>query len=146
MVALPKGSVTRLPTEHGYCVIWTTTPWTIPANQALNMHPEFDYALVATERAGVPTLLILAEALVEACLARYGLQGTVIATCKGAALSEVNFRHPLATTDAGYDRLSPLNQFCCNGIDVQRLARIAQYFRDSIYKLRCPGTTAGYKC
>ena len=101
-------SLTQLPTNHGYCVIWTTTPWTIPANQALNMHPEFDYALVATERAGVPTLLILAEALVEACLARYGLHGTVIATCKGAALSEINFRHPLAATDAGYDRLSPV--------------------------------------
>ena len=98
----------QLPTDHGYCVIWTTTPWTIPANQALNMHPEFDYALVATERAGVPMLLILADALVEACLTRYGLQGTVIATCKGAALSEVNFRHPLAATDAGYDRLSPV--------------------------------------
>lgn len=98
----------RLPTDHGYCVIWTTTPWTIPANQALNMHPEFIYALVQTERNGVPTLLILAEALVEACLSRYGLAGEIIATCPGAALSLVNFRHPLAALDSGYDRLSPV--------------------------------------
>ena len=43
----------RLPTDFGYAVIWTTTPWTIPANQALNMHPEYIYALVQTERNGV---------------------------------------------------------------------------------------------
>ena len=40
-------------------MIWTTTPWTLPANQALNVHPEFDYALVDTERG----LLILAAEL-----------------------------------------------------------------------------------
>jgi len=34
-----------LPAQQGYVVIWTTTPWTIPSNQALNMHPEFIYAL-----------------------------------------------------------------------------------------------------
>ncbi|WP_312200352.1 class I tRNA ligase family protein, partial [Stutzerimonas balearica] len=52
-------------------VIWTTTPWTIPANQALNVHPEFVYALVDTgER-----LLVLAEELVESSLQRYGLAG-----------------------------------------------------------------------
>src|SRR5918999_1739087 len=38
-----------LPAKPGYAVIWTTTPWTLPANQALNVHPEFDYALVETE-------------------------------------------------------------------------------------------------
>src|ERR687896_162637 len=39
----------RLPDKPGYAVIWTTTPWTLPANQALNVHPEIDYALVETE-------------------------------------------------------------------------------------------------
>ncbi|MDY7575861.1 isoleucine--tRNA ligase [Actimicrobium sp. CCI2.3] len=97
-----------LPTERGYCVIWTTTPWTIPANQAMNVHPEFDYALVHTTRNGEPLLLILALDLVEACLKRYGLEGSVIATCKGEALSLIAFRHPLADTDPGYDRLSPI--------------------------------------
>ena len=97
-----------LPPGAGYVVIWTTTPWTIPANQALNMHPEFDYALVQGERNGAPILLILAEALVESCLARYGMTGRVIATCKGTALSLIEFHHPLAQIDAGYDRLSPV--------------------------------------
>ena len=40
----------QLPHEHGYAVIWTTTPWTLPANQALNVHPDIDYALVDTQR------------------------------------------------------------------------------------------------
>ena len=79
-------------------VIWTTTPWTIPANQALNVHPEFTYALVDTgER-----LLLLAEDLVADCLARYGLEGKVVATADGATLEMINFRHPF------YDRLSPI--------------------------------------
>jgi isoleucyl-tRNA synthetase len=97
-----------LPTQTGFLVIWTTTPWTIPSNQALNMHPEFDYALVQTERDGKPMLLILAKALVENCLQRYGLEGKVIATTKGERLSMVKFHHPLATIDKGYDRLSPV--------------------------------------
>ncbi|MEA3251220.1 MAG: isoleucine--tRNA ligase [Pseudomonadota bacterium] len=79
-------------------VIWTTTPWTIPANQALNVHPAFSYALVDTgER-----LLLLAEELVESCLARFGLHGQVIATTKGEALDLIEFRHPF------YDRRSPI--------------------------------------
>lgn len=89
LAALPKPAAV---------VIWTTTPWTIPANQALNVHSEFNYALVDTgER-----LLLLAEDLVEDCLARYGLQGEVLATAPGTALEMINFRHPF------YDRLSPV--------------------------------------
>jgi isoleucyl-tRNA synthetase len=98
----------RLPTERGYVVIWTTTPWTIPANQALNVHPEIDYALVQTERNGEALLLLLAKDLVESSLQRYGLEGKIIATTKGEALSLINFRHPLAAADKGYDRLSPI--------------------------------------
>ena len=98
----------KLPTNQGYCVIWTTTPWTIPANQALNVHPEFDYALVQTSRNGEALLLILAKDLVEACLQRYGLTGEIIATCKGEALSLLNFKHPFADADPGYHRYSPI--------------------------------------
>ena len=79
-------------------VIWTTTPWTIPANQALNIHPEIDYALVDVgER-----YLILAQDLVSSCLQRYGLDGRIVATAKGAALDRLSFRHPF------YDRQSPV--------------------------------------
>ncbi|NYE61422.1 isoleucyl-tRNA synthetase [Duganella sp. 1224] len=98
----------KLPTDNGYIVIWTTTPWTIPSNQALNVHPEVIYSLVQTERDGQPLLLILAQDLVESCLARYKLEGVTIATAHGAAFDGVSFRHPLYAADPFYDRLSPV--------------------------------------
>ena len=89
----------RLPEGPGYAVIWTTTPWTLPGNQALNVHPEFTYNLVRTERG----LLILAADLRESCLDRYGLkQRVVLGACKGAALEGIAFRHPF------YDRVAPV--------------------------------------
>ena len=90
--------------KDAFAVIWTTTAWTIPANQALNLNPALEYALVDTERG----LLVLAASLVDRCMARYGLQGTVLATTPGEKLGGLNFRHPLAHVDAGYDRLSPV--------------------------------------
>lgn len=89
---------------ESFAVIWTTTAWTIPANQALNLNPALDYALVHTERGQ----LVLAATLVEKCLARYGLQGHVVATTKGEKLGGIQFRHPLAHVHEGYDRLSPV--------------------------------------
>jgi isoleucyl-tRNA synthetase len=82
-----------------HAVIWTTTPWTIPANQALNVHPELVYALVQTTRG----VLVLAADLVGACLKRFGLEGTVIATAKGAALEGIAFAHPF------YERAAPMH-------------------------------------
>ncbi len=97
LAALPAG-------KSGFAVIWTTTAWTIPANQALNAHPELTYALVDTPKG----CMVLAESLVEKCLERFGLQGTVIATAKGEQLGGLNFRHPLYDADKGYRRLSPV--------------------------------------
>jgi len=88
----------KLPDKPGFAVIWTTTPWTIPGNQALNAHPDFSYHLVDTERG----LLILAADLQQSCLARYKLTGTTLAACKGADLEGIAFRHPF------YDRLAPV--------------------------------------
>jgi isoleucyl-tRNA synthetase len=90
--------------KDAFAVIWTTTAWTIPANQALNAHPELTYALVDTERG----LLVLAQDLVAKCLERFGLTGTVLATANGKALAGINFKHPLSAVDAGFDRLSPV--------------------------------------
>jgi hypothetical protein len=86
-------------------VIWTTTAWTIPANQALNLNPELEYALVDTPRGYV----VLAASLVEKALARYKLEGQVVATTKGGKqLGGLQFRHPLYDVDAAYRRLSPV--------------------------------------
>jgi isoleucyl-tRNA synthetase len=91
-------------TKPAFAVIWTTTAWTIPANQALNLNPELEYALVDTERG----LLILASTLVEKCMARYQLHGTVIATAKGEKLAFLKFKHPLHDVHPGYQRMSPV--------------------------------------
>lgn len=97
-------SLGQLPKSEGMAVIWTTTPWTIPSNQALNVHPEIDYALVDTAKG----LLILAKDRTEACLKEYGLEGQVIATCKGHALAGLEFHHPLSNAHEGFDRRSPI--------------------------------------
>ena len=103
---LPGGAASA---KKAFVVIWTTTAWTIPANQALNAHPELDYALVDTPRG----VLLLGASLVDKCLERFQLKGTVIVTAKGEALRGLVFRHPLYDVDAtqnefGYKRLAPL--------------------------------------
>ena len=90
--------------KEAFIVIWTTTAWTIPANQALNVNPDLEYSLVDTERG----LLIVASALVEKCLARWKLEGSVVATAQGKALDHMPFKHPLAHVDKGFDRISPV--------------------------------------
>ena len=90
LAAPPEGAIAA--------VIWTTTPWTIPANQAINVHPDVEYALVATRRGH----LVLAADLVERCLERFGLDGKPIAKAKGTTLDRVAFRHPF------YDRAAPV--------------------------------------
>ena len=90
--------------KDAYAVIWTTTAWTIPANQALNLNPDLDYALVDTERG----ILLLAASLVDKCMERYQLIGTVLATTAGKHLALINFKHPLYDVDVGYRRLSPV--------------------------------------
>ncbi len=87
-----------LQAKPGQLVIWTTTPWTLPANQALNMHPELVYSLVDMGN----KYLLLAQERVKPCLESYELEGKELATTKGAALEGIAFKHPF------YDRLSPV--------------------------------------
>ncbi|MGP1693116.1 MAG: isoleucine--tRNA ligase, partial [Giesbergeria sp.] len=95
--------------KDAFAVIWTTTAWTIPANQALNLNPDLTYALVDTARG----VFLMAESLVESCLTRWGLEGLVLALAPGKALAGLEFEHPLydvASEDGshGYQRLSPV--------------------------------------
>lgn len=93
-----------------YAVIWTTTPWTLPANQAVSVNAELEYDLIQTSKG----LLILARELAEKTLARYAEENTsVIGSCKGDALRGLLLQHPFdnrqvpvitgdhVTTDAG---------------------------------------------
>jgi isoleucyl-tRNA synthetase len=87
---------TSSPPASAYAVIWTTTPWTLPGNQAIAAGAEVEYELVATERGA----LILAAALREACLARYKLASkAILGRATGVALEGLLFRHPFIERD-----------------------------------------------
>jgi len=74
-----------------YAVIWTTTPWTLPANRAVAVHPEFIYDLVRTPKG----VLIVARDLAEAAIKRYGFDAVeTVAQISGAALEGLQLRHP----------------------------------------------------
>ncbi len=85
--------------EPVFAVIWTTTPWTLPANQAVSVHPEIDYVLVHFS-AG---FLILAKDLAQKCLESYQLKEyQIVAQFKGAELENLQLEHPF------YDRIVPV--------------------------------------
>jgi isoleucyl-tRNA synthetase len=120
--------ISQLGEHPGAIVIWTTTPWTLPANQALNLHPEITYALLETHALGthapgthppgtqppgtqppgdVSRWLIVATDRAETCLKDWALEGVVRATAPGSSLSGIGFAHPLSTHPA-YHRSSPV--------------------------------------
>ncbi len=70
--------------------IWTTTPWTLPANMAVSLNGELDYVLIE----GQGRALLVAEALAQSCALRFGLPAlTVLGRCKGAALENQLLQH-----------------------------------------------------
>jgi isoleucyl-tRNA synthetase len=96
--------------EDAFAVIWTTTPWTLPANQAVSVNPELNYDLIQTSKG----LLILVHDLADKSLARYVEVDTkVLGSCKGKSLEGLDLQHPFdnrkvpiicgdhVTTDAG---------------------------------------------
>jgi len=81
-------------------LIWTTTPWTLPANLAIALHPQYDYVAVETKEHGV---LILAEGLLYVCMDTFGITDfNVLISFKGKDLERLKAKHPL------YDRPSVL--------------------------------------
>lgn len=81
-------------------IIWTTTPWTIPANLAIALHPGLKYAAVET---GDNEVMILAEGLLDLCMDTFGIETyEVIKLFKAAELENLEARHPL------YDRPSKI--------------------------------------
>jgi isoleucyl-tRNA synthetase len=84
-------------------VIWTTTPWTIPANQAVSLGAELDYSLVQADVGAGPERIILASAMVEGVMARWDVAGyQVLAQCTGAQLEHLALQHPV------YDKHVPV--------------------------------------
>ncbi len=98
-IGAAAGSVGATPTD---IVIWTTTPWSLPANQAVALNAEFDYVLVRTPGRN----LVLALPLAEICLARYGLQSDdpieaelPKESFKGRVLEHLRVAHPFQAYD-----------------------------------------------
>ena len=94
--------------EHEGCgpisvVIWTTTPWTLPANQGVALNADLEYSVVQCEKDGKKERLVVAEALLKDAMLRYDIENYhVIAYCKGAALEHQLLQHPF------YDRQVPI--------------------------------------
>ncbi|HZP84465.1 MAG TPA: isoleucine--tRNA ligase [Chthonomonadaceae bacterium] len=86
-----------------YAVIWTTTPWTIPANLAVAVHPDAEYALVRAFREDEPAYYLVAVPLVEATMQAIGAATyQTLKTLPGVGLQGLVFRHPL------FHRTSPV--------------------------------------
>ncbi len=84
-------------------VIWTTTPWTLPSNQAVCLHAELSYALVACDPGAGKEHLLLAEDMVSGIMSRYDLESfEIVATAKGAAFENMGLQHPFV------DKVVPL--------------------------------------
>lgn len=84
-------------------VIWTTTPWTLPANQAVCVSPKLEYELVQMEKDGVKQRLLLASDLVKDCMDRFGADKYhALGYCKGAKLENLQLQHPF------YERQVPV--------------------------------------
>ncbi|MEQ5808524.1 isoleucine--tRNA ligase [Alteromonas sp. NFXS44] len=81
-----------LKVHNASAVIWTTTPWTLPANRAISLHPELTYSLVELDGGD---WIILAEDLVESCMSRYSVENfKTVASCTGQSLEKLTVNHP----------------------------------------------------
>ena len=90
-----------LPNDNVYTVIWTTTPWTIPSNMAISMHPRFDYTFFTYKN----DVYVIAQGLLASFLEGVNWEEkdiNVIGSVKGADLELLNTNHPL------YNRKSPI--------------------------------------
>jgi len=84
-------------------VIWTTTPWTLPANQAVSVHPDFEYVLVQCQTENGLQRLLLAKELQESVMQRSGIEDyQILVTFNGASLEGLALQHPF------YDREVPV--------------------------------------
>jgi len=83
--------------------IWTTTPWTLPANEAVTLNAELDYVLVSGRWQGTDIAIVLADQLKDEVTSRIGLENAeVLGSCKGAALEHQLLQHPF------YDKQVPV--------------------------------------
>ena len=93
----PKGLFSDLPADEVFAIIWTTTPWTIPANVALAVHPDYTYVIVEAGDA----YYVLAEDLVKQTFEAIGVTDyKVVRTLKGSEMEGDVFAHPIFGRDS----------------------------------------------
>jgi isoleucyl-tRNA synthetase len=84
-------------------IIWTTTPWTLPSNQAVSLNPDLDYVLIGYKLENTKKRLLLADALHETCMQRYEIDDyKIVGKCKGKDLENLQLQHPF------YDKTVPI--------------------------------------
>ncbi len=91
-------------------VIWTTTPWTLPANEAVTLRADFPYVLVEFQRGNRLERVVLAEGLAAASLARYGVfegEGRTLARFEGRVLEGLLLQHPFQGSQGAGDPRRP---------------------------------------
>ena len=100
----PNGVLNATPGVRA--LIWTTTPWTIPANTGLSVHPDFDYVVVGTSNHGP---LLVSDGLLADVTSSCALENvTELLRLRGSDLVGIRFQHPLHALDPIFDRESPI--------------------------------------
>jgi isoleucyl-tRNA synthetase len=95
-VEAPEKLSEKTPAEGLEVAVWTTTPWTIPANRAVAVNPDLEYCVVATSSPeGAKRRLVIAHGLVETLTETLGLEMTVEATFPGDLLEGLKYKHPI---------------------------------------------------
>ncbi len=93
-----RAGLADLPADAGsvFFVIWTTTPWTLPANEAVALGPDIEYSVLEVARAeSAPMVLVLARDLAASCLQRYDAELVRdLATVRGVAFEGLRLQHP----------------------------------------------------
>ncbi len=98
MIDAPGREIPELAGKKVFVVIWTTTPWTLPANLAITLHPDFIYAAVDT---GKDEVLIMARDLVDDCMNAFGYSDfSILTEIDAPALERKKCRHPLYDRDS----------------------------------------------
>ena len=80
----------KLGVEEASILIWTTTPWTLPANLGVFLHPEFDYGLYKTEKGNI----VVAKELAETVFNTLGISYELLKEFKGTELEKTHYKHP----------------------------------------------------
>ena len=139
--------------KNVHAVIWTTTPWTLPANLALAFHPDAEYGFYPVE--GTSDVLLLAKAVKDSAVARWSAKTNLVgppkallppvAEIKGAELEHVRFRHPWIDRDSPGVLGDYVTLEACTGVvhtARPRLGRLPDWVRDGL-EIFCPWTRAG---